>query len=356
VETVSFSGDGIGPELVPSEELADCAATVLAADGKRILSYGTGAGYTPLRELIAEWFGVHPFRVLVTNGWLQGFALLVQARGRNANVVVEFPTYDRAVRMLFAAGANLQYIDLHPEGAALDGLEYQLRATQPTPAFLYTIPTFHNPTGQTLTAEERQTYWTLANRFGTVMLEDDSYGLLRFEGERLPTLFDYSAQRSVYSTSFSNLIAPGLRVGFFILPDDLAVELAALATASFISPALLGQATVFELLRRGSFEPHLEQLKSELRKRRDTLLASLEQHLPDCTWSKPEGGLFVTLRLPPGTVAAEAITAAEGVSADAGSDVGGPPNALRLNFGAPALEQIEPGIERVAAAIRRHAV
>ncbi len=350
MDTISFAGDGLAPDLLPLEELADCARTVLEHDGSRILSYGTGAGYTPLRELLAERFGVHPYRVLLTNGWLQGFSLLVHERIRGQNVVVEYPTYDRVLQLLFRAGANLIYADVHQEGLALDHLEYQLRTSQGT-ALAYTIPTFHNPTGQSLSGEERVRLCSMLGRTDALVVEDDSFGLLRFEGEVQPTLFELSGQTTVYSTSFSYTIAPGLRVGAFVLPEALAGELATMANSTYITPVLASQATVFEFLQRGSFEPNLERLTTRLRVRRDAMLAALEKHLPAAGCSRPEGGIFALLRLPPGTDAKAVVDRAEGVTALAGADFGGLPHTIRLNFAATPPEEIEPGIERLAAAL-----
>jgi len=349
VEVISFAGDGLAPDLIPSEELADCAGTALEADGGRILSYGTGAGYTPLRELLGEQLGVHPQRVLLTNGWLQGFALIVEGRVSAQKVVVDYPTYDRALRLLYSSAAELVFLDLHEEGPTLDLLKDTLRSI-PAPALALTTPTFHNPTGLSLSLEERNRLGTMLLQRGTLILEDDSYGLLRYEGEPLPTMFELSERTIAYSTSFSHTIAPGLRVGVFVLPDELAAELAAKANSTYITPVLLGQATVFEFLQRGSFEPNLERLTSELGKRRDAMLAALEQHFAGSSWSRPEGGIFVLLRLPPGTNAKQVIERAEGVTADAGADLSALPNAIRLNFAGVALEEIEPGIERLAAA------
>jgi DNA-binding transcriptional MocR family regulator len=350
-DEVDFGGDGLAAELVPAEELADCAATALEADGARILSYGTGAGYTPLRELIAERYEVHPYRVLVTNGWLQGFSLLTQNRLRGQNVMCEYPTYDKALQAIFAGNASLLYLDLGPDGFNADQVEYFVKVNQ-KPALCYTIPTFHNPTGQSLSLDQRYHLGTwVHNRAGTLMVEDDTYGVLRFEGEPLPTMFELSEHEIVYSTSLSTLIAPGLRVGVFILPDKLAGELANTANSTYISPVLLAQATVFEFLQRGNLEPHVAMLRERLAERRDATLAALEQHFDGATWTRPEGGFFLMLTLPPGTNAKFVVDAAEGVTARAGEDFGGLPNAIRLNFAGPAsIDEIEPAIERLRAA------
>ncbi len=350
-DIISFAGEGLAADLLPVQELADCAATVLARDGSRILSYGAGAGYTPLRELLAEHYGVHPYRVVLTNGWLQGFATLAQRLARGRAIVIEYPTYDRALRLLFAAGANLLYLDVSEHGLNLEHLAVVLRTAPHTPAFAYTMPTFHNPTGWSLPGEQRGPFCDLLLRARVPVIEDDSAGLLRYEGEPEPTLFELSGQQTTYSSSFSLTLAPGLRVGVFVLPDELAGLLAAAATDAYITPALLAQATVFEFMQReGSFDAHLESLRGELRARRDVMLDGLEASFPDATFSRPRGGIFITLSLPPGTDARSFLERAQGVTALSGLDFGGPPNALRLNFGGCSSEQIEAGIERLAAA------
>ena len=352
MEVISFAGEGLAGDLIPVEELADCAATALALDGTRILSYGAGAGYTPLRELLAERYGVHPFRVVLTPGWLQGFQLLIARRVRGHTVIVEYPTYHRALEALFAEGVNIVYLDWQGDRPDLDLLASQLQGIQ-RPGLAYLMPTFHNPTGRVLTRDDRWRLGSLLHRRQILTLEDDSYGLLRFEGEPVQTLFELSARTMVFSTSFSATIAPGLRVGVFVLPDALAGELARKANDTFITPPLLAQATVFEFLRRGLFEPHLEQLKDRLRARRDAMLDALERHVGDgAVWSRPPGGIFVLLELPPGTDAKDVLARAEGVEARAGIDVHGRPNAVRLNFAGVEIDEIEPGIERLAGFAR----
>ena len=144
------------------------------------------------------------------------------------------------------------------------------------PAFLYLIPTFQNPSGRTLSEERRRRIVELADQHGLLVLEDDPYGLVRYEGDPLPSLFDLSEGRVAYSSSFSKTIAPGLRVGWFVFPEQLAREIEATATSTYITPVLLGQATVNEFVRRGSFEPNLERVQGAARRspRRDAQLRS----------------------------------------------------------------------------------
>jgi 2-aminoadipate transaminase len=184
-----------------------------------------------------------------------------------------------------------------------------------------------------------------------MLVEDDSYGLTRFEGEAPPAIFDFSSGRSVYSSSFSATVAPGLRVGYFILPEPLADELAAIATSTYITPVLLAQATVFEFISRGSLERHLKQLREELKTRRDAMIAALEKHFAGATWSRPEGGLFVSLEVPGFPDGREVLKRADGVTAVDGTTFGAVSSAFRLSFGFAAPDEIETGIERLAAAV-----
>jgi DNA-binding transcriptional MocR family regulator len=155
----------------------------------------------------------------------------------------------------------------------------------------------------------------------------------------------------IYSSSFSKTVSPGLRVGFFILPEDLARDLIEAATATYITPVLVGQAMVYEFIRRGRFEPNLNRVNALLKERRDAMLAALEKHFSGATWSHPQGGYFIWLELPPGTNAAEVLERAQGVTAVVGTDFGGLPNTLRLAYSYVSTDEIETGIERLAAAV-----
>jgi len=344
VETISFARGIPAPECIPVEELADCAREAIERDGATVLSYGPVGGYQPLREWIAERHGVEPDRVLVTNGSLQGIAFLAD-RFAGARVLVESPTYDRPLKLLAAGGVDVTPVAMDDEGLELDALAQAL-AAGPKPAFLYTIPTFQNPSGRTLSGERRQGLVELAREHDLLVLEDDPYGLVRFEGAAPPTLFELDGgERVVYSSSFSKTIAPGLRVGYFILPQALGRELEALAVSTYITPVLIGQATVFEFLRRGRFDPNLERVRALLRVRRDAMVEALERELPSATWSRPEGGYFIWLELPRETAEAP------GVSFVKGTDFGGTPNTARLAFSYVSPDEIHEGVHRLAAIV-----
>jgi 2-aminoadipate transaminase len=353
MDTISFARGVPAPECLPVEELADCARAALERDGATVLSYGPSAGYAPLRRWIAERHGVDPARVLVTNGSLQGMVFLAD-RFAGERVLVEEPTYDRPLKILAARGVDTVPIAMDDEGLDPDALAAAL-GTGKKPAFLYTIPTFQNPSGRTLSGERRHRLIELVREHELLVLEDDPYGLVRYDGEASPTLFELEGGSNVsYSSSFSKTIAPGLRVGYFVLPEVLERELEALATSTYITPVLLGQATVFEFLRRGNFEPNLERVRKLLGARRDAMLDALEREFPHARWSRPEGGYFIWLELPDGVDAGTLVERATeaGVTFVPGTDFGGAPNSLRLAFSFVSPDEIGEGVRRLAALVR----
>ena len=344
MDTISLARGVPAPECIPVDELADCARAAIERDGTTVLSYGPVGGYQPLREWIAERHGVDPGRVLVTNGSLQGIAFLAD-RFAGRRVLVEQPTYDRPLKLFAARGIDVTAVPMDDHGLDLDALEQALAAPS-KPALLYTIPTFQNPSGRTLSTDRRRRLVELAREHDLLVLEDDPYGLVRFEGEPPLTLFELDgSEHVVYSTSFSKTIAPGLRVGYFVLPQALDDELEALAVSTYITPVLIGQATVFEFLRRGNLDPNLERVRELLRLRRDAMLEALEHELPSASWSRPEGGYFIWLELPH-----EAVEV-PGVAFVKGTDFGAAPNTARLAFSYVSPDEIREGIRRLAAAV-----
>jgi 2-aminoadipate transaminase len=357
METISLARGIPAPECIPVEELAECARAAILNDGATALSYGPSGGYAPLRGWIAERHDVDPARVVVTNGSLQGFVFLAELLGGGgARVLVEAPTYDRPLKILDSLGAEVVAVPQNDEGIDLDALAEALRSGE-RPAFLYVIPTFQNPSGRTLGAEGRSRLVELAAEHDLLVLEDDPYGLVRFEGVAPPTLHELDGgERVVYSSSFSKIVAPGVRVGYLVLPEPLAVRVEALATSTYISPALLSQATVYEFLRRGSLERNLQLVCSLLKARRDALLGALDEHLEGtgARWNRPEGGYFLWLDLPDAIDANSLLAGAErvGVTFVPGPDFfprgGGGRSAARLAFSFASPAQLADAVVRLA--------
>jgi DNA-binding transcriptional MocR family regulator len=351
---ISFARGAPAPECLAVEELADCARAALERDGHPILSYGPGGGYGPLREWLAERHGVDPSRVVLTSGSLQGFAFLAEQLVRpGTRVLVEAPTYDRPLKILARLGAETVGAPMDEDGLIPDELP------EGDFAFLYTIPTFQNPSGRTLSLERRHRLAELARERQLLVLEDDPYGLVRYDGEPLPSVFELAGGEQIaYCSSFSKTVAPGLRVGWFVLPAQLANEIEAFAVSTYISPPYLSQATVLEFARRGTFEPNLERVNGLLRERRDAMLDALDREMPDdAVWTRPEGGYFVWLDLPSGPPSVDLLAQAEesGVTFVKGSDFfpgGGGERSLRLAFSFVSPDEIAEGVSVLGSLVR----
>jgi DNA-binding transcriptional MocR family regulator len=362
VALISFARGIPGPDLLPIDELSASATAALARDGETALNYGPPAGYPRLREWIAERHGVEAGRIVVTTGSLQGFNFVARHMvAAGAQILVEAPCYDRSLSILRRLSANVESIPLGADGLDLDALAGALERAS-GPALVYTIPTFQNPSGRTLSLANRRRLLDLVRERGATLLEDDPYGLLRFEGERVPTLFELSGGEDVlFLTSFSKTVAPGIRVGYLILPPDLAPVIEGYVLENYVSPSIFVQAALDEFVRAGCLEPNLERVRAGLLARRDAMLAALERELPEgAAWNRPDGGYFLWLDLPDG-IAAETLLA-ESTGAEVtfikGSDFffgAGGEESARLAFSFELPDQIEEGIRRLGRLVREAA-
>ena len=356
---ISFARGAPALELIPAVELAECAHAVGLRDGAKVFAYGPVGGYEPLREWVAERHGVEAGRVVLTIGGLLGFVLYAQemlAR-RPGRVLVEAPTYDRPLTILARTGTEIVSLAMDEEGLVPDALESELTRTSEKPSFLYTIPTFQNPSGRTLSGERRSRIVELAVEHDLAVLEDDPYGLVRFEGEREPSLHELEGgERVTYTSSFSKTVAPGLRTGYFVLPADEAGAFEQRAVSTYIAPPFIAQATIAEFLARGRFDPNLDRVRRELLTRRDAMVGALERTFPgDTSWNRPAGGYFVWLELGDGRDASDLAARAQAeVAFIRGSDFFPRDSGLgwssaRLAFSFESPERIVEGVEALAA-------
>lgn len=362
MNTIAFARGVPAPEMLPVDELRRAAHAAYDTDPVALLSYGTGAGWMPLRERLAAQHDVDVARIVVTTGSLQGFVLLAQtiarraqAEGRRARVIVEQPTYDRPLLMLRRLGIDVVPVPLGDDGLDVDAFDAALAGGAD---FAYLIPTYQNPAGTTLPRDGRVAVLESARRHGVPVLEDDPYGLLHFDEPAPTSIFDLAGDDELvwYSGSTSKTVAPGLRVGWLVLPADLAAQVATAANDEYISATLLGQATLDAYFEQGSFQPGVDRSRALLRERCDILVAALTHHLPDARYVQPAGGYFAWVRLPGdldgSRVAAEA--AAIGVTVVPGASFGADCEPyVRIAFSSPPIDRIDDGIALLAQACDR---
>ena len=358
METIAFARGVPAHDMIPIAAISAAATEVLDADAPRILSYGTGGGYPPLRDLLAGQHHVSTNRVIVTSGSLQGFALYAQLlRDRHTGpgkpvVIVENPTYDRPLIVLKRLGFEIRSVDLDGNGLDPDALEAALAPGDVT--FVYIIPSFQNPAGVTLSDERRERVLTITARAGVPLFEDDPYGQLHFTEPAPTPIFGRRGDDHVtYACSFSKTVSPGLRVGYLVVPDNLAGDLERYANDTYISATLLGQAIVANLIEHQHIGPAIAHARALLHRRSELLAAAIETHLPEAEWHKPTGGYFAWVALPDALDADALLPRATelGVTFVPGSAFGtGHANAMRIAFSSPPIDSIEVGIERLARA------
>jgi 2-aminoadipate transaminase len=352
---ISFARGMPGPDLLPIAAFGDCAREALERDGATALQYGPPGGYPPLKQWIAEQHSVDPARVIVTNGSLQGFAFtarhFVQSGSR---FFVEAPCYDRSLSILRKLGAEVEQVELADDGLDVDAIAGSLREGD----VVYTIPTFQNPSGRTLSLENRRRLLDLAADRSAIVFEDDPYGMLRFEGDAIPRLFELSDGSTIFLSSFSKTVAPGIRTGYLIVPEELVPAIEELVLSNYVSPAIFVEAALLEFLTSGRFEPNLETVRDGLRLRRDSMLAALAREMPEgARWNQPEGGYFLWLDLPSGVVADTLLARAGEVDVVfiKGADFffhGGGEESARLAFSFATAHEIDEGITRLGRLVR----
>jgi 2-aminoadipate transaminase len=356
-EQIPFTRGVPSADLLPVDDLRAAAAAAFDRDPAAVLSYAP-SGYAPLRGWIAERHGTSPERVVVVNGSLEGIDFLARhlfADG-GGTAIVEEPTYDRTIKVLRAHGAAIEVAPLQEDGPDLDRLEELLSAT-PKPRAVYLIPTYQNPSGLSTSLEKRRAIVRMARERGVLVVEDDPYSLLRYEGEPLPSLHELDGgDNVVHSSSFTKTIAPGVRTGYLLLPERLVPPLRLLSTDTTIAPNTLAGAVVAAYCEAGRFEPNVARAVEELRRRRDAMEEALRDAFPSgARWTTPAGGYFFWVELP-GIDTVDALGAAteQGVAYVKGADFcasGGGRSAVRLAFSACGTDAIREGIARLGSVL-----
>ncbi|MCY1074127.1 aminotransferase-like domain-containing protein [Archangium lansingense] len=362
-DVLSFAGGLPAPELFPVEAIAQAHAEVFAEEGRAALQYSTTEGYGPLREWICAHLarqGQHATtdQVLITNGSQQGIDLVAKVMLDPGDVVVvENPSYLAALQTFSGYEASYAVVGSDDQGMRVDELEGLLRGAR-KPKLIYLVPNFQNPKGTTLSLERRHALVRFAQRHRILILEDNPYGELRFRGEHLPSLASLDKEGVVVSLgTFSKTLAPGLRIGWAAGPKELVRTLTVVKQSADLHTATVAQRATARLLSRFDYYANLEKLRAVYGERCQSMLTSLEKHMPEGTrWTQPDGGMFLWVELPRGMSADTLFPIAleKRVAFVPGAPFfASEPRTefMRLNFSNRPPELIEEGMRRLGAVI-----
>ena len=373
-DVISFAGGMPAPELFPLKEIEQACVKVLRKHGSSALQYSISEGYVPLREFIVQKMARYNImatvdNVLITTGSQQGLDLVARVLVDPGDVIiVEAPTFVGALQSFTAYQASYAGVPLDDEGMMVDVLQQKIVETHPK--FMYVLPNFQNPAGVTLSKNRRERLVTLAHQYGVPILEDDPYGELRFEGEHLEPLVVLSARQNgqqsgyfegdvIYMSTFSKTLAPGLRLGWVVAPVEVIKKLVQAKQGADLHTSTFDQMMAYEVVSDGFLDEHVKEIKETYRQRRDAMLTAMDQRFPDgTTWTRPQGGLFLWVRLPEGIDCEELIKEAieQKVAFVPGTAFyadGSGHDSLRLTFATCPSDMIDEGIKRLGKAIVR---
>jgi 2-aminoadipate transaminase len=366
-DIISFGGGMPAPDVFPADEMREACDRVLRDYGDLALQYGSTEGFTPLREMIVRHtarFGIQvtPDNVLITSGSQQALDLLGKILiNPGDRILVESPTYLGALQAWSAYGAEYVTVPMDENGMVTEALEEALRSG---PKFIYVLPNFQNPTGVTLSLDRRHKLLELADRYGVPIVEDDPYGQLRYEGENLPSVVDLDSQfrnsgeacysgNVIYLSTFSKILAPGLRLAWVIAPPQVIRKLTQAKQGADLHTATFNQCVAYEVARGGFLDRHILTIREVYGHRRNVMLGAMDAYFPPgVEWTHPQGGLFLWGTLPETINAADVLKVAieQRVAFVPGAPfyaTGGGHNTMRLNFSYALPEKIQEGIARM---------
>ena len=362
--TISMASGAPDPKLYPTEAIAASTDRILKQEPGVALSYGMTLGRLELREQIAklmarEGVSCTKDQIMVTTGSQQGLSLAAQLFCDPGDLIVtENPSYLGALSAFKPHEVNYVGIDGDDEGMDLEALEKYLKSNEKVKA-IYLVPNFQNPTGKTWTKERRQGLLDIAYKYDLPIIEDNAYGELRYEGERVPSFMSLDRKGQViHLGSFSKILSPGLRVGWMAASSDLINKLEMLKYGADLQSVELTQMIVTDFLTHNDIDEYLDKIKAVYKKRRDAMLKAIQEEFPpEVHYIRPEGGMFVWVELP------EYIDTKELLNQSVERKVAYVPgqsfypdesktNTMRLNFSAMEEDKISEGVQILGRLIR----
>ncbi|SAK41792.1 class I/II aminotransferase [Caballeronia temeraria] len=360
-EVISFAGGLPSPATFPVEEMRHASERILRDQPAAALQYSATEGYMPLREWVAARYSVNgahirPSQVLITTGSQQALDLLGKTLvDPGSRVLVETPTYLGALQSFSLFEPHYVQVPTDESGLIPEGLDAALTANA---RLLYAQPNFQNPTGRRLPLERRRALAAFAQKASFPVIEDDPYGALDYAGAPLPTLLSMAPDHIVHLGSFSKVLAPGLRVGYIIAPEELHFKLVQAKQATDLHTPSLTQRIVYEVVKDGFLDTHVPKIRALYRDQCNAMLDALERHMPaGVEWNRPEGGMFVWVKLPKHIDSMKLLEQA--IAQNVAFVPGGPffaneaeHNTMRLSFVTVPPATIDEGVAKLGALIR----
>ena len=347
----SFAGGYPHASTFPVDDIKRISADVLDRYGAKALQYGATQGVPELREVISARYGVPVGNIQITTSSQQGIDICTRVLADPGDTILcTNPTYLGAIQSFKSYRANLMTLDMFKEAIS--------RGEKPKAKFCYVIPDFQNPSGETMTLSQREELVALARKEDFLIVEDSPYRELRYSGEEVPSIYSLCPERTLYLGSFSKIFAPGFRLGWIFGPEELLDKIYVVKQSLDLCPPIFDQYIAAEFMGSGALDRNLQKSISLYRDKRDHLLSLLEKYMPEgVSWTRPEGGLFLFLTLPPhiDTVALYDKALSAGVAYVAGSFFhidGSGKNTMRLNFSFLDKSRMEEGIRILSEVLK----
>ena len=356
---VSLSAGNPSPEAFPTKEIAEISQRIFQDDPISALQYSVTEGYSPLREFMTDYMksrhnvGSELDDILITSGAQQIMDLSSKAILNEGDVVIcENPSFIGSLNTFRSYNARLVGVELEKDGINIEALENALK-TEKRAKFIYTIPNFQNPSGVTMSEEKRHAVYELAKKYGVLIIEDNPYGDLRFSGDFLPRIKSFDTEGLViYSGSFSKVISPGMRVGYTIAPKEIIQKMVVCKQGQDVHTNIWSQLVCHEFLTKYDFDAHLARLRSIYREKAAYTMTLMDENLlPNITYQKIDGGLFLWCDLPERTdmqkfcldAVKNKVCVVPGTAFMANPE--DKTNSFRINYSTPTNDQLKKGIE-----------
>jgi len=360
---ISFGGGNPAPELFPLREFQEACRYVLEHEGPASLQYSVTEGYPPLKQYLMEKmrkYGVpaEQENILIVNGSQQALDLVGKVFiDPGDTVLVDRPSYLGAIQAWNAYEARFVTASLDDDGTRIEQVE-DILEREPV-KFIYCLPNFHNPAGVTLSLERRHRLVDLAARHGVFIVEDDPYGELRFAGEDLTPIIALHKENTIYLSTFSKTLSPGIRLGWIVAPERVMCRLVHAKQAADLHTTTFLQMVANDICQRGFLRQHVKRIRDTYRERCAVMVAAMDRYFPSgLRWTRPQGGLFLWVILPKGMNSMDLLQAAVAekvafIPGPAFYTDGSGQNTFRMTFATARPEMIEEGIKRLGKVIEQ---